>query len=354
ACIIFSSGSTGTPKGVMLSHANLLSNITALQQVIPFSSQDSIAGILPLFHSFGYLGTLWWPLLSGTKTVYHPNPLQPAQVVKLVRDEKLTALLATPTLLQTYLRKAEEDDFRSLRYVITGGEKLPETLADSFEEKFGLRPLQGYGATELSPVISLSLPDRTVEGVRIAGGKPSSAGHPLTNVAARVVDLETGAPRPAGETGLLLIKGPNVMQGYLNAPEKTAEVIRDGWYNTGDIARMDEEGFIYLTDRLARFSKIGGEMVPHGAVEEVLQNACGTDTPCVAVVSVRDNEKGEQLAVCYTPEAGDADILHAILKNSRLPNLWIPRRSHFFAVPEFPMLGTGKLDLCTLRRLVSN
>jgi acyl-[acyl-carrier-protein]-phospholipid O-acyltransferase/long-chain-fatty-acid--[acyl-carrier-protein] ligase len=354
ACIIFSSGSTGTPKGIVLSHANLLSNLDSLQQVISFNRQDSICGILPLFHSFGFLGTLWWPLLTGTRTVYHANPLQPSQIVRLIRDEQLTTLLTTPTLLQTYLRKADKADFVSLRNVITGGEKLPESLADSFEEKFGIRPLQGYGTTELSPVATLSLRNRKINQFVSIGCKPSSAGHPLPNIAARIVDPETGTAKPVGENGLLLIKGPNVMQGYLNAPEKTAEVIQHGWYNTGDIARMDEEGFIYLTDRLARFSKIGGEMVPHGAVEEILQNACGTDTPCVAVVTVSDTTKGEQLAVCYTPEAGDADILHAILKNSRVPNLWVPRRDLFFPVSEFPMLGTGKLDLCALRELAGN
>jgi acyl-[acyl-carrier-protein]-phospholipid O-acyltransferase/long-chain-fatty-acid--[acyl-carrier-protein] ligase len=353
ACIIFSSGSTGTPKGVMLSHANLLANIDSLQRVIAFDHRDSIAGILPLFHSFGTLGTLWWPLLNGVKTVYHPNPLQPMQVVRLVRDEQLTALLATPTLLQTYLRKAEPSDFKSLRYAITGGEKLPETLADAFEEKFGLRPLQGYGATELSPVAALSLPNQKIDRFRVTGNKPASTGHPLPNIAVRVTDPETGAVLPLGETGLLWIKGPNVMQGYLNQPNKTAEVLQDGWYNTGDIARIDEEGFIYLTDRLARFSKIGGEMVPHGAIEEILQKACGAEEPCVAVIGV-PGERGEELAVCCTPQAAEPDILHAILKDSGLPNLWIPRRSNFVTVEKLPILGTGKLDLCALRELAGN
>lgn len=351
ACIIFSSGSTGTPKGVMLSHANLLSNIDSLQRVIAFDRNDSIAGILPLFHSFGYLGTLWWPLLTGTRTVHHPNPLQPAKVVKLIREEKLTALLATPTLLQTYLSKASKDDFQTLETVITGGEKLPEKLADAFEAKFGQRPLQGYGATELSPVISLSLPNLKIDHFRVTGNKPASAGHPLPNIAVCITDPESGEILPPGESGLLWVKGPNVMQGYLNAPEKTAEVLCGGWYNTGDIARLDDEGFIFLTDRLARFSKIGGEMVPHGAIEEILQKACATEKPCVAVVSIHDKDNGEQLAVCCTPEAGNADVLHAILKDSGLPNLWIPRQNRFVFVPEFPMLGTGKLDLCALRKI---
>lgn len=353
ACIIFSSGSTGTPKGVMLSHANLLSNIDSLQRVIAFDRNDSIAGILPLFHSFGYLGTLWWPLLSGTKTVYHPNPLQPMQVVKLVRDEQLTALLATPTLLQTYLRKADPDDFKTLRYVITGGEKLSEELADRFEEKFGLRPLQGYGATELSPVAALSLPNRQVDRFRTVGTRPSSAGHPLPNIAVKITDPDTGETLPLGETGLLWVKGPNVMQGYLNRPEKTADVLRDGWYNTGDIARIDDTGFIYLTDRLARFSKIGGEMVPHGAIEEILQKAAGTEEPCVAVVGVQ-GDRGEELAVCCTPQAGSPDELHSALKAGSLPNLWIPRRNRFVQIDELPLLGTGKLDLCALREIANH
>lgn len=354
ACIIFSSGSTGTPKGVQLSHANLLSNLDSLQQILPLRERDAICGILPFFHSFGYLGTLWWPLLTGTRTAYHPTPLQSAQIIRLIREEQLTALLTTPTLLQSYLNKAEPADFHSLRNVITGGEKLPDALADRFEEKFGIRPQQGYGATELSPVATLSLRNHKIGSAISIGNKPSSAGHPLPNVAVRIVDPETGAPQPVGKEGLLLIKGPNVMQGYLNEPEKTAEVLQDGWYNTSDIARLDDEGFVYLTDRLSRFSKIGGEMVPHGAVEEILQTACGTDVPCVAVVSIHDANKGEQLAVCYTPEAGDANNLHTILKNSRLPNLWIPRRSHFFAIEKIPLLGTGKPDLRALNTLVNS
>jgi acyl-[acyl-carrier-protein]-phospholipid O-acyltransferase/long-chain-fatty-acid--[acyl-carrier-protein] ligase len=342
ATIIFSSGTTGTPKGVVLSHANILSNIEATQSVQQFSKNDALCAVLPLFHAFGYLGLLWWPLIKGIRTAYHPNPLQTARVVRLIREEKLTALLATPTFLQSYMRKASEKDFRSLQTVITGGEKLRPELGDSFKKKFGIQPLEGYGCTELSPVALLNLKH---------GHRTGSAGQPLPGVAVRMVNPESGEPLTDGQEGLMLVKGPNVMQGYLNQPEKTAEVLRDGWYNTGDIARMDQRGFVYITGRLSRFSKIGGEMVPHGAVEEALQQAAETDEPCVAVVGVSDETKGEQLAVCFTEKAGEPEQLITKLRNLNLPNLWIPRPANFFRIPELPVLGSGKLDLCAIQEL---
>ncbi len=352
ACIIFSSGSTGTPKGVMLSHANLLSNLDALQTIIRFGRKDTLCATLPLFHSFGYLGTLWWPLLARISTAYHANPLQTAQVIRLIRDTRATTLLTTPTLLQAYMRRASPQDFASLRHVFTGGEKLHTALADAFEQSFGLRPLEGYGTTELSPVVAFSLPDRTVGSDFCCGHKTGSTGRPLPNLVVKVVDPESGARLPAGQPGLLLVKGPSVMQGYLNDPTRTAEVLCDGWYNTGDIARIDEDGFLFLTDRLTRFSKIGGEMVPHGAVEEALQKVCCTSEPCVAVVSEADETKGEHLVVCFTPKAGSADSLHQALKRSGLPNLWIPGRAHYLAIPGIPVLGTGKTDLRAIRTFV--
>ena len=349
ACVIFSSGSTGTPKGVVLTHANLLSNLDALQTVVPVTPRDTLCAALPFFHSFGYLGTIWWPLLAGIPTAFHANPLQPALVLRLLREARATVLLTTPTLLQTYLRRAAPGDLASLRHVFTGGEKLPMTLADAFEQATGLRPLEGYGATELSPVVAMGLPDRGAGPARCAGHKAGSAGRPLPNLALKVVDPDTGAPLPPQATGLLLVKGPSVMRGYLGNPAKTAEVLRGGWYDTGDIARLDEDGFLFLTDRLSRFSKIGGEMVPHGALEEALQHAFSFDEPCVAVVGLADGARGEELAVCHTPQAGDADTLFAALKRSGLPNLWIPSRANFIPVARIPLLGTGKTDFRALR-----
>jgi acyl-[acyl-carrier-protein]-phospholipid O-acyltransferase/long-chain-fatty-acid--[acyl-carrier-protein] ligase len=243
------------------------------------------------------------------------------------------------------MRKAAKEDFQTLETVITGGEKLRPELADRFEAQFGVRPLEGYGCTELSPVAVLSLKNSNRTG---------SAGQPLPGVAVRIVDPETRKTLPDGQEGLLLVKGPNVMQGYLNQPGKTAEVLQDGWYNTGDIASINDQGFVTLAGRLSRFSKIGGEMVPHGAVEEALQNASGCDDPCVAVTGKTDAVKGEQLAVCYTDKAGDPDVLISKLRNSNLPNLWIPRAANFIRIEALPILGTGKLDLNALNRLVNS
>ena len=343
ATIIFSSGTTGTPKGVMLSHANILSNVNATQAIQHFDRSDSMCALLPLFHAFGFLGLLWWPLLKGIRVAYHPNPLQTDRVLRLIKEEQLTALLATPTFLQGYMRKAAPDTLSSLTHVITGGEKLRTELADRFEKQFGIRPMEGYGCTELSPVALLSLAQSY---------RPGSAGQPLPGTAIRITDPETGEILPDGKEGLMWIKGPNVMKGYLNQPEKTATVLQNGWYNTGDIARMDVHGYVYITGRLARFSKIGGEMVPHGAVEDALQQAAESDIPCIAVVSIEDKVKGEQLAVCYTAEAGDPETLINRLRSIGLPNLWIPRIANFVRIPELPILGTGKLDLCTLRKMV--
>lgn len=334
--IIFSSGTTGTPKGVVLSHANLLSNVDCAQEVLPFSKTDSVCATLPLFHAFGYMALLWWPLLKGTRVAYHPNPLQTARVIRLIKEEKLTALLTTPTFLQSTMRKATGADLLSLTTVITGGEKLRLELADKFEEKFGIRPIEGYGCTELSPVALLN------------------NGLPLPGVAIRIVDPKTRETLRDGEEGLMLVKGPNVMQGYLGEPEKTAEVLRDGWYNTGDIAQMDTHGFVFLTGRLSRFSKIAGEMVPHGAVEDALQRAADSDEPCIAVVSKACDAKGEQLAVCYTAAAGDPETLVSKLRKLDLPNLWIPRPANFVRIPELPILGTGKLDLCAIQKVVNS
>ena len=354
ASIIFSSGSTGIPKGVMLSHANLLSNLDGMRSVLGLKRSDSLAGILPFFHSLGFLATLWYPLLERVPVTYHANPLQSAQVVRLIRRERISTLLITPTLLQSLMRRADPDDLASLRYVLTGGEKLHAATSEMFERKFGVRPLQGYGATELSPVVALSIPDRTERGYHCCGCREGSVGRALPNLAVKIVDPETGARRPFGESGLLLVKGPSVMCGYLRQPDKTAEVVRDGWYNTGDIARVDKDGFIYLTDRLTRFSKIGGEMVPHGALEEVLQPRNADAEPCVAVVSSHDLAKGERLMVCYTDEAGEPETLRKKLVKHGLPNLWIPALKNFVKISRMPVLGTGKIDLSSVRCYVQN
>ena len=270
-------------------------------------------------------------------------------MAEVVRTRKCTAIFVTPTFLMAYLRKAQREDFATLRVVVAGAEKLKPRLADAFEERFGIRPLEGYGATELSPVAALSLPNEEVDGVYQTGHKEGAVGQPIPGVAARIVDPDTGAPVAAGHDGLLLIKGPNVMKGYLDRPELTAEAVVDGWYRTGDMAQMDEEGFITITDRLARFSKIGGEMVPHLAVEDVYLKALNTAEHLVAVTSVACDKRGERLVVLHTAAAGDPARLHEFMQASELPNLWKPGRDAYVLIEAIPVTGTGKLDVKGLR-----
>ncbi len=350
ATVIFSSGSTGEPKGVMLSHHNIMSNVEALRMVFRVSAADNVCSALPLFHSLGFTGTLWFPLVSGFSASYHPNPMEGEKIAQMVCENKSTILLATPTFLLAYLRRAKREDFASLRLVITGAEKLKAKVADSFEERFGIRPMEGYGATELAPVITLSLPDVEVDGVRQHGSKEGSVGHPIPGVVIKVVDPESGAELKAGEAGLMLVKGPNVMVGYLGRPDKTAEAIKDGWYVTGDIGVLDDDGFIRITDRISRFSKIGGEMVPHGVVEDELHNRLG-QTGVVAVTAVPDEKKGERLVVLFSREAVDSATLQRHMTESSLPNLWKPGRDCYVEVEALPILGTGKLDLKGIKEI---
>ncbi|MBK5274877.1 MAG: acyl-[ACP]--phospholipid O-acyltransferase [Desulfuromonadales bacterium] len=350
ATIIFSSGSTGEPKGVMLTHHNIMSNVEALRMVFRVNLNDNVCSALPFFHSLGFTGTLWFPLVSGFSAAYHPNPMDGEKIAQVVREHKSTILLATPTFLLAYLRRAKKEDFVTLRLVVTGAEKLKSRVADAFQEKFGVRPMEGYGATELSPVITLSLPDVEIGGVHQHGSKEGSVGHPIPGVAIRVVDPDSGALLKPGAAGLLLVRGPNVMLGYLGRSDKTAEAVKDGWYITGDIGVMDEDGFIRITDRLSRFSKIGGEMVPHGVVEDELHNRLG-QTGVVAVTAVPDEKKGERLVVLYAREAANAETLQRHMAESSLPNLWKPRRDCYLEVECLPILGTGKLDLKGIREI---
>ena len=352
ATVMFSSGSTGTPKGVMLSHHNILSNVEAFRMVYRPTREDNICAALPFFHSFGYTATMWFPLLSGFAASYHTNPLDGEQIANVVREHRCSLLLATPTFLLGYIRKATEEDFKSLRYVVVGAEKLKKGVSDAFEKKFGLKPLEGYGTTECSPVVAVNLPPVEIDGVHLSGTKEGSVGQPLPGVAVKVVEPDTFEPVPLDGEGLLLVRGPNVMLGYLNMPDKTKEVIKDGWYVTGDIVRLDSEGFITITDRLSRFSKIGGEMVPHIAVEEAYYKGLGTMEQVLTVTSAPHPRKGEQLVVLHTA-AGDPASLHEIIKKSDLPNLWKPDRKAYHKVDTIPVLGSGKLDFKAVREMAA-
>ncbi len=351
ATVIFSSGSTGDPKGVLLTHYNIGSNIEQVGQTFMLRASDRLLGVLPFFHSFGFTVTLWLPAVLGVGAIYHSNPLDLSAISALARNYRITFLLATPTFLQAYLRRCSPEDFGSLQYVLVGAEKLPERVALAFEDRFGIRPLEGYGCTECAPVVAVNTRDFRAPGFRQVGAKRGKIGHPLPGVSVRIIDPDTWEPLPVGQQGLLLVRGPNVMQGYLGRPDQTAEVLRDGWYVTGDIAAMDEDGFLAIIDRLSRFSKIGGEMVPHIKIEEKLHELAGVTEETFAVTGVPDGKKGERLVVLHMlPEEKLKECLEK-LPRAGLPNLWVPRENQFYHVDRLPHLGTGKLDLRKIRDL---
>jgi len=354
ATIIFSSGSTGDPKGVMLTHFNITSNIQQVSQVFMLGRRDKILGILPFFHSFGFMAALWLPAVNGIGVVYHPNPLDAQVIGELVKRYKVTFMVATPTFLQAYMRRCSAESFGSLQYVLVGAEKLPERLAQAFEDTFGIRPLEGYGCTECSPVVTVNGRDFRAPGFRQVGAKRGKIGHPLPGVTVKVVDIDTGKPLALGNAGMLLVKGPNVMRGYLGKPEKTAEVLNNGWYTTGDVAMVDEDGFLTITDRLSRFSKIGGEMVPHIRIEEMLHDLAGSTEQVFAVTSLPDEKKGERIAVLTTLSSENFIPVLEKLSKCDLPALWKPKANLFFHTEKLPMLGTGKTDLRGVRQLASS
>jgi acyl-[acyl-carrier-protein]-phospholipid O-acyltransferase/long-chain-fatty-acid--[acyl-carrier-protein] ligase len=353
ATLVFTSGSTGQPKGVMLTEANIGSNVEAIEQVIRLTRDDVVVGVLPFFHSFGYTVTLWTVMTIDVKGVYHFSPLDGKQIGKLCKNHGGTVLLVTPTFLRTYIRRCDKEELESLNVVVTGAEKLPKELADAYEEKFGVRPVEGYGTTELSPLVSVNVPpSRSLDDSQV-DCKEGSVGRPVPGVSAKITDLDTGEELSAGQTGMLWIKGPNVMKGYLGRDDLTAKVTEDGWYTTGDVALVDEDGFIHITGRQSRFSKIGGEMVPHIQVEEALAMAIGPDDEGairVAVTAVPDEKKGERLIVLHTEIDKTPEELRRALADDGMPNIYIPSEDSFHQVDEVPVLGTGKLDLRGIKK----
>ena len=300
-------------------------------------------GVLPFFHSFGFTGTLWLPLIVGFGVAYHPNPTDAKTIGELAARYRATLLISTPTFCATYVRKCQREQFAHLRLAIVGAERLREPIAAAFKDKFGIDLLEGYGCTEMAPVVAVNVPDAT-------GARPGSAGRPLPGISAMVVDPDTGEGPLVGKAGLLLVTGPNQMLGYLGEPDLTRDALRDGWYVTGDIATIDEAGYIRITDRLSRFSKIAGEMVPHMRVEEQLQLLLRDPHVCV-VTAVPDAVKGERLVALYTDPDAPAQDVWERLSRTNLPKLWIPKREDLHIVDAIPTLGTGKVDLRAVRQL---
>jgi acyl-[acyl-carrier-protein]-phospholipid O-acyltransferase/long-chain-fatty-acid--[acyl-carrier-protein] ligase len=303
---------------------------------------------LPLFHSFGFTVMLWYPLLRGCRVVTVPSPLDTRKIIDAIKAERASVLVGAPTFLRPFLKKAEKEELSSLTLVVSGAEKMPREIYDGFLEKFDLEIMQGYGLTETSPVANINQPNpplKTTTATQQEGKRLGSVGRMLPGMTARIIDPDTLAERPATETGLLLFRGSNIFSSYLKDEEKTRAALRDGWFVTGDLARFDEAGFLHIEGRLSRFSKIGGEMVPHGTVEQKLAEAFALDQsegPSVAVVGVPDAAKGEALVLLTTRDLS-ADQVRDKLTAAGLPNLWVPKIIR--RVEKIPMLGTGKLDL---------
>jgi acyl-[acyl-carrier-protein]-phospholipid O-acyltransferase / long-chain-fatty-acid--[acyl-carrier-protein] ligase len=350
AVLLFTSGSSGNPKGVVLTHRNILANVSQFGSRLDLSDEDKVLGCLPLFHSFGSTVTLWYPMLEGVDLVTYPSPLDPPKLANLIQKHKVTLLLATPTFLRGYMRRVDPEQLETIKYVVTGAEKLPQKLAEAFSEKFGKKVMEGYGLTETSPVSNVNIPNVDTESNEqlIPSERLGSVGQFLPGVAIRITDTNDDTPVPIDRSGMIWLKGSNIFKEYLHLQDQTNEVIKDKWFRTGDIGRVDEDGFLFIEGRLSRFSKIGGEMVPHETIEAHVNKALGYDSEAekkVAIVGVPDEAKGEALVMLCSVEM-DNDWIKALrqkLLDSGVAALWIPKK--IVKVEGIPSLASGKLDI---------
>jgi len=357
AGLLFTSGSSGEPKGVALSHRNILGNCAQIDSAGLLPSAEKIIANLPIFHSFGFTVTLWYPLLRGCPVVTVPSPLEVKKTAEAIAAESATILIGTPTFFKPYLKRVEPEQLATLKYVIAGAEKTPAGFAESWEKRFASTYLEGYGLTETSPVVSVNLPEPSVAGqhptAAAAGNRRGSVGRLLPGQAARILDPDTREFLSVESTGLLALKGPNIFNGYLSEPERTAEVKDGEWFITGDLARFDLEGFLYIEGRLSRFSKIAGEMVPHGTIEQALIEAfdlLDSEVPLLAVGARPDPDKGEAIVLLAAIDI-QLEEVRTKLAAAGYTNLWIPREVR--RVPAIPTLATGKLDLRSIQQLTA-
>ncbi len=353
ATLLFTSGSSGEPKGVVLTHRNVLANVCQFASRLNLPKGSAILGCLPLFHSFGCTVTLWFPVIEGVNLVTYPSPLETKRLAELIALHQVNIFLSTPTFLRGYMKRIDPAQFSSLSLVVTGAEKLPQSLAKAFEEKFGIRPQEGYGLTETSPATNVNLPDLTAapDSILLPSSRSGSVGQSLPGMAIRITDPATDKDVPINKQGIIWLKGANVFKGYLGDPKKSAEVLTpDGWFRTGDVGRVDEDGFLYIEGRISRFSKIAGEMVPHETVEAAINKVLGLDSEAerrIAVVGVPDEQKGEAILLLSTIsgpalEQECIDLRYKLLDEG-LSSLWCPKR--IVPVAEIPVLASGKLDI---------
>lgn len=338
AFILFTSGSEKDPKAVQLTHKNIVSNISSLINAFGLTEQDVFLANLPYFHIFGQTANLWTPLHLGMTIVTYANPLDYKAVVDAIREEKCTLMVGTPIFLWGYLRKSEPGDFKSVRIALSGADKCPDALRKEFFERHKIALLEGYGTTETSPAISVNRP---------GANKPGSVGKPIHGVSVRLEHYETGDACGVGQIGKILVKGDNVMKGYFDDFEETTLHIRHGWYDTGDMGFMDEDGYLWHVGRLKRFLKIGGEMVSLVKVEDVLDKLLPKDVSC-CVVEVPDQLKGAKIVAAVTQKLDEKTILRSM--SEQLPNIALPKQ--FVVIEELPKMATGKIDFRKITDMV--
>ncbi len=361
AILLFTSGSSGEPKGVPLTHRNVLANVLQFGSRLNIGRNSSILGCLPLFHSFGCTVTLWYPVIEGINLVTYPSPLETKRLAELISINQINVLLATPTFLRGYMKRIDPAQLKSLQLVVTGAEKLPLNLADAFEEKFGVRPMEGYGLTETSPATNVNLP--TPQQVSKSHSLPArlngAVGQLLPGIAIRLTDPVTNAPVPLDQPGIIILKGPNVFQGYLRDTKRSNEVLTpDGWFKTGDVGFLDADGFLHIQGRISRFSKIAGEMVPHETLEAAINKVLKLDNETerkIAIVGVPDEKKGEAIVLLSTIasqalEQECIDLRYKLLDEG-ITSLWCPRQ--ILPVKEIPLLASGKLDIKRCQELAN-
>ncbi|PAW71850.1 MAG: 2-acyl-glycerophospho-ethanolamine acyltransferase [Verrucomicrobiia bacterium Tous-C5FEB] len=350
AVLLFTSGSSGEPKGVALSHRNVLANVSQFGSRLDLPAHSSMLGCLPLFHSFGSTVTLWFPVIQGVNLVTYPSPLETKRLAELIAIHQVDVLLSTPTFMRGFMKRVDSAQLASLKLVVTGAEKLPQSLSEAFNEKFGVSPQEGYGLTETSPATNVNLPDPAdrEQAVTIPSSRIGTVGQLLPGIAIRMTDPTTDDHLTINQQGMIWLKGANIFQGYLGNPEKSAEVLVDGWFKTGDVGRVDDEGFLHIEGRISRFSKIGGEMVPHETIESAINKALGLDAESerrIAIVGLPDPQKGEVIVLLSSIQNTTIDCtdLRYKLLEQGIPSLWCPKT--IIPVAEIPVLASGKLDI---------
>jgi len=335
--LLFTSGSELEPKTVPLTHKNIGTNVFDCGERFNFNDQDILFATLPYFHVFGMTVNLWLPLFYGATILCYANPLDYRRVCEIARDERASVLVGTPSFYWGYLRKSEEGDFASLRLAVCGADKCPDALREAFFAKHGVTLLEGYGATECSPVIAVNSAEEN---------RPGSVGKPLKSIEVRIENYETGEECAPGQDGRILVKGGSVMKGYFNDFEQTSLRIRHGWYDTGDMGNIDADGYLWHVGRLKRFVKIGGEMISLVRVENSLEKLLPEDIEC-CVVEVPDAIKGAKIVAVVTAPIEEKTITKQLA--GQLPAVAIPKV--FLVQEKMPKMGSGKIDFRALTEM---